>query len=185
VVGGVAVVLKSLILKSLVLIGAIHGLTGRSGRTRRRLAPLISERKAVVGFPIGFASRRSAWARRSAGLSRPPPGRCIALPDQARELRKRIAATVGPIIAISHRTCSDSGALLRFLATHPHDCSGRPPAAWSYRISSGAPTPSNESPDPRTVTTPCTSTRRAIVNSRSSGIMKRKCGDALPSVHNA
>src|SRR6202044_3526228 len=52
----------------------------------------------------------------------------------------------------------------------------------TYRISFGASTPSSASPDERTVTTPCTSTRRATVICRSFWIMKRKCGFVLPSV---
>ena len=160
----------------------------RSGRERRRIARVgVGLRRgiAVLGSPIDVARRRSARPRRIDGFSGLSPRGRVPLPDQPREFRKRISAAIGPITIVSHRTCSNFGVSLQFRATIPHDCSCRPPAAWSYRISFGAPTPSNASPDARTVTTPCTRTRRAIVNCRSSWIMKRKCGDALPNVHSA
>ena len=48
------------------------------------------------------------------------------------------------------------------------------------RISSGASTPSKDSPEARTVTTPCTRARRARVVSGSFGIMKRKYDESFP-----
>jgi hypothetical protein len=82
----------------------------RHGRTGSWIAVLVWEGKAVFGHPIDVTGCRSAcprWPPR-------PVRRRVALPDKTRKLRKRIAATIGPRIAISHRTCSDSGALLQF-----------------------------------------------------------------------
>ena len=53
-----------------------------------------------------------------------------------------------------------------------------------HLISSGASTPSNSSPDARTVT-PWTSARRAMVICGSSMIMNRKLGTSFPRAHGA
>ena len=79
-------------------------------------------------------------------------------------------------------------AVTRYWADSPSSALGTSRTAHlerssaTYRISFGASTPSSASPDERTVTTPCTSTRRATVICRSFWIMKRKCGFVLPSV---
>jgi len=182
------------------------------GRRRRQTLPgdrtlvlvILVERpscgllRPVVAVPLVFVDRGPIKFRcrcglilvRLGGLTTPL---LVALANKARQLSQRIAqaitlgrliiarrhvATVRTETAIRHEICPDQP----FASTAVTTCRK---SRRLYRISSGASTPSSASPEASTATTPCTRTSRATVMCRSFCIMKRKCGDALPSVQRA
>ena len=144
----------------------------RVGRTRRRRVP-------IVAF---------CWRCRAARSVAPELSKGIGLSYEASKLRERIIVR-GPRVAAQRRfTCTERSLALFFRHSVPGYCA-RPvlliaagdqrrqkqiPKDETYRISSGALTPSNAKPEASTVTIPFTRASRAFVVSRSFWIMKRK-----------
>jgi hypothetical protein len=110
----IAGILIARILIARVLIAILRLARRGIGRRLSHVPGLTTGRRRVIvllGRPIGLPGRGRARPRRTLGVPRHSPRGLIALPNQPRKFRKRIAATIGPKIAICHRTCSDSGVL--------------------------------------------------------------------------
>ena len=194
---GVTVVI-ALAMAAIVAIGV-----ARRQRVRQRPGIVIARRirlafrqtrllggKALLAvggrLPIGRGGRRRVRRRPSAGELRER----IVLPDQSGQLGERIAAA--GVVALARRAPGAPRGIVRsvgsqrIIVRHTHSVSGTGAALGRFcnvphsgterdqRISSGASTPSKANPDARTMTTPCTRARRAIVICGSFWIMKRK-----------
>ena len=185
-----------------------------SGKRRKRISgPLrqVGVGRLIVFLGIAFVGRplhprngrRVVVSLRRAPIVPAVLARRITLPDQPSELRERIVGCIphcgigvaarhgttiskGTVSVIGHLTRLDLG-FTRYRSARPFDnnCSFHAAEKGIHRISFGASTPSNASPEASTVKTPCTRTRRATVICRSFWIMKRKCGEVLPSVQSA
>ena len=172
-------------------IAAAHDHRDIARRWRRVAVTSASLRVMLLaGGPVKLRQRRSfiVWLSRIAAaaavdslwpIKRASSASGSLPPLRVDVVRIRVAARAAKTV-IGHEICPvQPFPSTAFATSRPVESYG------NHRISLGASTPSSASPEARTVTTPCTKTSRAKLVCRSSWIMKRKCGDALPSVQSA